>query len=76
AAVCSYIQPGEIFGSFLSQCYVEMKERMDQEVKTLSEVGLVEERPTYVIMPLRELKVRKTDYAPMVKSMLDIETDI
>ena len=76
AAVCSYIQPGEIFGSFLSQCYVEMKERMDLEVKKLSEAGLVEERPTYVIMPLRELKVRKTDYAPMVRSMLDIETDI
>lgn len=76
AAVYSYIQPGEIFGSFLSQCYVEMKERMDQEVKTLSEAGLVSERPVYVIMPLRELKVRKIDYAPMVKSMLDIETEI
>jgi DNA-binding Lrp family transcriptional regulator len=76
AAVYSYIQPGEIFGSFLSQCYVEMKERMDQEVKTLSEAGLVTERPFFVIMPLRELKVRKIDYAPMVKSMLDIDTEI
>ncbi len=76
AAVYSYIQPGEIFGSFLSQCYVEMKERMDHEVKTLSEAGLIAERPNYVIMPLRELKVRKIDYAPMVKSMLDIETEI
>ncbi|AET64618.1 Lrp/AsnC family transcriptional regulator [Methanothrix harundinacea] len=76
AAVYSYIQPGEIFGSFLSQCYVEMKERMDLEVKALSEVGLVEERPSYVIMPLRDLKVRKTDYAPMVKSMLEVETDV
>jgi len=76
AAVYSYIQPGEIFGSFLSQCYVEMKERMDLEVKNLSEAGLVEERPSYVIMPLRELKVRKTDYAPMVKSMLEVESDV
>lgn len=76
AAVYSYIQPGEIFGSFLSQCYVEMKERMNLEVKTLSEAGLVTERPTYVIMPLRELKVRKIDYAPMVKSMLGIETEV
>jgi DNA-binding Lrp family transcriptional regulator len=76
AAVYSYIQPGEIFGSFLSQCYVEMKERMDLEVKMLSEAGLITERPMYVIMPLRELKVRKTDYAPMVKSMLDIETEV
>ncbi|MGC9514065.1 Lrp/AsnC family transcriptional regulator [Methanocrinis sp.] len=76
AAVCSYIQPGEIFGSFLSQCYVEMKERMDNEVKKLSEVGLITERPTCVIMPLRELKVRKIDYAPMVRSMLNIETEI
>mgnify|MGYP001186186057 CR=1 FL=1 len=76
AAVYSYIQPGEIFGSFLSQCYVEMKERMDLEVKTLSEAGLITERPTCVIMPLRELKVRKIDYAPMVKSMLGIETEV
>jgi hypothetical protein len=53
-----------------------MKERMDLEVKKLSEAGLITERPMYVIMPLRELKVRKMDYAPMVKSMLDIDTDI
>jgi len=76
AAVYSYIQPGEIFGSFLSQCYVEMKERMDQEVKGLSEAGLVTQRPSYVIMPLRDLKERKIDYAPMVKSMLEVETDL
>jgi DNA-binding Lrp family transcriptional regulator len=76
AAVYSYIQPGEIFGSFLSQCYVEMKERMDQEVKGLSEAGLITQRPSYVIMPLRDLKERKIDYAPMVKSMLEVETDL
>jgi DNA-binding Lrp family transcriptional regulator len=76
AAVYSYIQPGEIFGSFLSQCYVEMKERMDLELRTLAEAGLIEERPLYVIMPLRELKVRKVDFAPMVKSMLEVEADV
>jgi len=76
AAVYSYIQPGEIFGSFLSQCFVEMKERMDLEVKKLSEAGLINARPICVIMPLQELKVRKIDYAPMVKSMLDIETEV
>jgi hypothetical protein len=53
-----------------------MKERMDLELRALAEAGLIEERPLYVIMPLRELKVRKVDFAPMVKSMLEVETDV
>jgi hypothetical protein len=45
-------------------------------VKGLSEAGRIAQRPSYVIMPLRDLKERKIDYAPMVKSMLEVETDL
>jgi len=76
AALFSYIQPGEIFGSFLSQCYIEMKNGMDDVVRTLTEEGLIQERPAHVIMPLKSLKVNKVNYAPMVKSMLDVSKEI
>jgi len=76
AALYSYIQPGEIFGSFLSQCYIEIKDGMDKEIRALTEEGLILKRPRHVIMPLRDIKVKKIDYAPMVKSMLNISKDI
>ncbi|MHC1630704.1 MAG: Lrp/AsnC family transcriptional regulator [Methanotrichaceae archaeon] len=76
AALYSYIQPGEIFGAFLSQCYPDLKERMDQEIKYLTQEGLIQGRPQHVIMPLREIKIEKIDYASMVKSMLAVSKEI
>ena len=76
AALFNYIQPGEIVGSFLSQCYIEMKNGMDREVRSLTDMGLIQNRPMHVIMPLMSLKVNKIDYAPMVKSMLGVKKDV
>lgn len=76
APLFSYLQPGEIFGAFLSTGYPELKSRMDQELKSLSMDGLIIERPTMVIMPLSEIKATKIDYAPMVSKMLGVGKEI
>ncbi|MCU0637981.1 MAG: Lrp/AsnC family transcriptional regulator [Methanothrix sp.] len=76
APLFSYLQPGEIFGAFLSTGYPELKSRMDKELRSLSEEGLIKERPMLVIMPLSEIKASKIDYAPMVAKMLEIEKEI
>jgi DNA-binding MarR family transcriptional regulator len=76
APLFSYLQPGEIFGAFLSTGYPELKSRMDKELRTLAAEGLIEERPMLVIMPLSEIKASKVDYAPMVAKMLGIEKEI
>jgi len=76
APLFSYLQPGEIFGAFLSTGYPELKSRMDKELRALSEEGLIKERPMLVIMPLAEIKASKIDYAPMVAKMLEIEKEI
>ena len=55
---------------------VEMKNGMDDAVRTLTEEGLIQRRPEHVIMPLKSLKVNKVNYAPMVKSMLEVEKEI
>ena len=39
APLFSYLQPGEIFGAFLSKGYPELKSRMDQELRNLSARG-------------------------------------
>jgi len=76
APLFSYMQPGEIFGSFLSTGYPELKSRMDKELRALSAEGLIKERPMLVIMPLSEIKSTKIDYAPMVSKMLDVGKEI
>jgi len=76
APLFSYMQPGEIFGAFLSTGYPELKSRMDQELKSLSAEGLIKERPSMVIMPLSEIKATKIDYAPMVSKMLGVGKEI
>ncbi len=76
APLFSYLQPGEIFGAFLSIGYPDLKSRMDRELRTLSAQGLIKERPMLVIMPLTEIRSIKIDYAPMVAKMLDIEKEI
>jgi hypothetical protein len=76
APLFSYLQPGEIFGSFLSKGYPELKSRMDQELRALSAEGLLIERPELVIMPLAEIKATKIDYAPMVAKMLGVGKEI
>jgi hypothetical protein len=76
APLFSYLQPGEIFGAFLSTGYPNLKSRMDKELRALSAQGLIKERPMLVIMPLTEIKASKIDYAPMVAKMLDIEKEI
>jgi DNA-binding Lrp family transcriptional regulator len=76
APLFSYLQPGEIFGAFLSTGYPDLKSRMDKELRNLSAQGLIKERPMLVIMPLTEIKSIKIDYAPMVAKMLDIEKEI
>ncbi|VVB72456.1 Uncharacterised protein [uncultured archaeon] len=76
APLLSYMQPGEIFGAFLSTGYPELKSRLDAELRSLSAEGLLIERPMLVIMPLSEIKVAKIDYAPMVAKMLDVTREI
>ena len=76
APLYSYMQPGEIFGAFLSTGYPDLKSRMDKELRALSAKGLIEERPMLVIMPLTEIKASKIDYAPMVAKMLDVSKEI
>ncbi len=76
APLFSYLQPGEIFGAFLSTGYPELKSRMDQELRSLSVEGLITERPMMVIMPLSEIKATKIDYAPMVSKMLGVGKEI
>ncbi len=76
APLFSYLQPGEIFGAFLSTGYPDLKNRMDKELRTLSSQGLIKERPMLVIMPLAEIKSSKIDYAPMVAKMLDVSKEI
>lgn len=76
APLFTYMQPGEIFGAFLSTGYPELKSRMDLELRNLSAQGLITERPMVVIMPLSEIKSTKIDYAPMVADMLGIEKEI
>lgn len=76
APLFSYLQPGEIFGAFLSSGYPELKNRMDMAVRDLAAQGLIVERPMMVIMPLREIKVNKVDYAPMVGQMLGVGKEI
>jgi len=76
APLYSYLQPGEIFGAFLSMGYPELKSRMDQELRSLSAEGLIRERPMHVIMPLEEIKETKIDYAPMVAKMLGVGKEI
>jgi DNA-binding Lrp family transcriptional regulator len=76
APLFSYLQPGEIFGAFLSSGYPELKNRMDIVVRDLAAQGLIAERPMLVIMPLREIKVNKVDYSPMVGQMLGVGKEI
>lgn len=76
APLYSYLQPGEIFGSFLSTGYPQLKSNMDAEMRTLAEQGLITQRPTLTIMPLREIKITKIDYSPMVGEMLGIGKEI
>ena len=76
APLFSYMQPGEIFGAFLSTDYPELKSHMDRELRILSAEGLINERPMTVIMPLSEIKATKIDYAPMVSKMLGIGKEI
>jgi hypothetical protein len=76
APLYSYMQPGEIFGAFLSTGYPELKRRLDREVKSLAADGLISERPMLVIMPLSDIKMTKIDYAPMVGKMLGIDKEI
>lgn len=76
APLFTYMQPGEIFGAFLSTGYPELKSRLDQELRNLSSQGLITERPMVVIMPLNEIKSTKIDCAPMVADMLGIGREI
>jgi len=76
APLFSYLQPGEIFGAFLSTGYPELKSRLDGELRSLSAAGLITERPMLVIMPLSEIKATKIDYAPMVAKMLEVGKEI
>lgn len=76
APLFAYMQPGEVFGAFLSTSYPELKSRMDQELRGLSTEGLLIENPLVVIMPLSEIKATKIDYAPMVAEMLAVDKEI
>ncbi len=76
APLFSILQPGEIFGAFLSTGYPQLKSRMDAQLRALSAEGLITERPMLVIMPLAEIKASKIDYAPMVAKMLDVGKEI
>jgi hypothetical protein len=76
APLFSYFQPGEIFGAFLSTGYPELKSRMDKELRELSAMGLIIERPMLVVMPLADIRTTKIDYAPMVGKMLGVGKEI
>ncbi len=76
APLFSILQPGEIFGSFLSTGYPELKSRLDAELRNLWADGLVSERPMLVIMPLSEIKAAKISYSPMVAKMLGVGKEI
>jgi len=76
APLFSIMQPGEIFGGFLSTGYPELKGRLDSELRGLSAEGLIAERPMLVIMPLSEIKASKIDYSPMVAKMLNVGKEI
>jgi DNA-binding Lrp family transcriptional regulator len=76
APLFGYLQPGEIFGAFLSTGYPELKSRLDREIRALSQEKLIDERPSLVIMPLREIRMTRIDYAPMVAEWLGIDKDI
>jgi hypothetical protein len=49
---------------------------MDIVVRDIAAQGLIVERPMLVIMPLREIKVNKVDYSPMVGQMLGVGKEI
>jgi hypothetical protein len=76
APLFSYLQPGEIFGAFLSTGYPDLKSRLDLEIRNLAAEGLISERPMLVIMPLREIKATKIDYSTMVGQMLGVGKEI
>ena len=76
APLFSYMQPGEIFGAFLSTGYTDLKSRLDRQVRDLATEGLISERPMLVIMPLNDIKMTKIDYAPMVGQMLGVSKEI
>lgn len=76
APLFSYLQPGEIFGAFLSTGYPDLKSRLDLEIRNLAAEGLISERPILVIMPLREIKATKIDYSSMVGQMLGVAKEI
>jgi hypothetical protein len=76
APLFSYLQPGEIFGAFLSTSYPDLKSRLDLEIRNLAADGLISERPMLVVMPLREIKMTKIDYSPMVGQMLGVAKEI
>lgn len=76
APLFSYLQPGEIFGAFLSTGYPELKSRMDKEIRDLSAEELIRDNPTLTIMPLGEIKYTNVDYSPMVSKMLGIGKEI
>jgi hypothetical protein len=73
APLFSYLQLDEIFGAFLSKNYSEFKNMTDSAVKMMVSQGLIEDRPTMVIMPLSDIKANKVDYAPLVQKMLGIK---
>jgi DNA-binding Lrp family transcriptional regulator len=76
APLFSYLQPGEIFGAFLSTGYPDLKGKLDLEIRNLASEGLIDERPMLVIMPLREIKATKVDYSTMVGQMLGVGKEI
>ncbi|MDM7934337.1 MAG: Lrp/AsnC family transcriptional regulator, partial [Methanothrix sp.] len=76
APLFSYLQPGEIFGAFLSSGYSELKGRVDSELRSLFGGGFIREHPSFVIMPLSEIRATKIDYAPMVAKMLEVSKEI
>jgi DNA-binding MarR family transcriptional regulator len=76
APLFSLFQPGSAMGSFLSHSYPELKRNMDIELRALAEQGLIDDGTRHVIIPLREIKVKKINYSPMVREMLGIGKDI
>jgi len=72
----SYFQPGCALGAFLSPTYQDLKRRLDTGLRSLAEQGLLEDEPTMVIMPIRDIGATKADYSPMVARMLDISKEI
>lgn len=76
APLFSLLQPGSAMGAFLSHSYPELKRNMDVEMRALAEQGLIDDGPRHVIIPLREIKVKKISYSPMVREMLGIDKEI